>query len=71
MKYLILISVACLLGGIVSLTQVTLGVGLIGAACYLGIMARVTQANDEFNRQAARRELERAKAVIDANRPLP
>lgn len=36
--------------GLLSLTEATLGVGLVGAACYLGILARLCQADDQMHR---------------------
>jgi hypothetical protein len=62
MAILIVLSVAVLLYGVLSLSEATLGVGLICIACYLGIMARITQASD-YNRRSARAELERGKAA--------
>ncbi len=35
--------------GILSLTQATLGVGIIGVGCFFGILARLVQAADHQN----------------------
>ena len=46
----ILLIVLALLGGIVGglyLTQITVGVGLIGGACLLAILARIAQARNQ------------------------
>jgi hypothetical protein len=42
---LVLLSLIIAAGGVVSLTQATLGVGGIGFACLIGILARIAQAS--------------------------
>jgi len=42
---LILVSILVVAVGFLELTQTTFGVGLIGFACYLGILARLLQAD--------------------------
>ena len=45
MWWLIVLSVLALFLGLNYLTQATLGVGIIGIACYFGIVARIAQAH--------------------------
>jgi len=49
---MVIVSVAPAILDVGSLTQATEGVGLIGLACFLGIMARIKQAS-VHQRQAA------------------
>jgi len=43
--FLIVLSIFALLGGLLSLSNATMGVGVICVACYLAIMARIAQAD--------------------------
>ena len=45
MVFLIAVSVLVLIGGALTLSQATMGVGLVAVACYLAILARLVQAN--------------------------
>ena len=49
--YILLAVIAIIVAfvGVISLTQVTMGVGIIALACCLGIFARIVQA-EEYNR---------------------
>ena len=51
MPALIILSLLALVAGVLSLSNATLGVGLIGVACYIGILARLLQAATYQNRQ--------------------
>jgi hypothetical protein len=42
--FLVVLGLLVVLGGILSLTQATLGVGLIAIGCFLAILARLAQA---------------------------
>jgi hypothetical protein len=42
--FLVILGLLVVLGGILSLTQATLGVGLIAIGCFLAILARLAQA---------------------------
>ena len=48
---LVVLSTICALVGLSSLTEATLGVGLVAMGCWLGIMSRIrlvrTQGNDQ------------------------
>lgn len=46
---LVAISIFALLGAMLTVSKATLGVGLVGLACYLGIMARLVQADIQHN----------------------
>jgi hypothetical protein len=48
-------SLLCL-AGIFNLSNVTLGVGLIAVACFLGIFARLWQATNEADQAKSRHE---------------
>lgn len=54
----ILLLVGLLLAGagLLSLSQATLGIGLIGLACFCGITARLIQADHQHREEAKRRE---------------
>ena len=52
---LLIMSSALLFFGLTFLNQVTAGLGLIGAACFLGIMAIIAQA--EWHEKKARRDM--------------
>ncbi|MBI2846944.1 MAG: hypothetical protein HYX82_03585 [Chloroflexi bacterium] len=45
---LVLIAIIVTVIGAASLNQATLGVGLIGIACLIGILARIVQASKEW-----------------------
>jgi len=47
---LVILALLVLGAGVLSLSQATLGVGLIGIACFLGIMARLAQAEAHTSR---------------------
>jgi hypothetical protein len=52
---LVVVSLLCLLGGVASLSQATMGVGGIATACFLAILARIAQAsahNDQLKQGA-------------------
>jgi hypothetical protein len=49
-KILVGLAVAFLLGGLYTLTIATGGVGLIGAACFLGLCARMVQASQQHEK---------------------
>lgn len=59
---LVVLSTICALVGLSSLTEATLGVGLVAMGCWLGIMSRIrlvrtepkAQASDELYRIAQR-----------------
>ena len=42
--FLVILGILVVLGGILSLTQATMGVGLIAIGCFLAILARLAQA---------------------------
>jgi hypothetical protein len=44
-RLLAVIALLVALAGLISLSQATLGVGLIGFGCFLGILARLVQAS--------------------------
>lgn len=48
---LCLLAVAGVLFGGILLSEVTLGVGIIGAACLMGIFARMVQAMQHYEKQ--------------------
>ncbi len=45
-RILVVISVLVLLAGLNYLTPATVGVGVVGIACYVAILARIAQAQD-------------------------
>lgn len=59
---LVVLSTICALVGLSSLTEATLGVGLVAMGCWLGIMSRIrlvrtqhtVQASDELYRMMSR-----------------
>jgi succinate-acetate transporter protein len=44
---LILLSLVAIAGGILSMTQATMGAAIVGIGCFLGILARISQAYDQ------------------------
>jgi hypothetical protein len=65
MVALIILAVLAALVGLVSLSQATLGVGLICGGCLLGVLARIAQA------QAQHRELQEVLKRAGAATGLP
>lgn len=57
---LVLLSLAVCAVGLLTLTQATMGVGLICLACFLGILARLAQAREYFDAR-----------MVQAQRDLP
>ena len=57
------VSLLLILAGLGSLTQATLGVGLLCLACWLGIMMRVSQAAAQHG------DIVRALAAASSTRP--
>lgn len=43
-EFLVVTSILAVVYGILSLSQATMGVGLVGAALWLGVMARLAQS---------------------------
>ena len=58
----VMASVLFVLGGFVSMSQATIGVGSVAIACYLAIVARILQASAHADRLAAK---------VDALKPPP
>jgi hypothetical protein len=50
---LLVFAVSILVAGVASLGQATQGVGIIAVACFLAILARMLQANNQHNEQMA------------------
>jgi hypothetical protein len=50
---LVVLSTICALVGLSSLTEATLGVGLVAMGCWLGIMSRIRLVRTEPKAQAA------------------
>jgi len=48
--FLVILGLLVVLGGILSLTQATLGVGLIAIGCLLAILARLAQAEAQHRK---------------------
>ena len=48
--FLVILGLLVVLGGILSLTQATLGVGLIAIGCFLAILARLAQAEAQHRK---------------------
>jgi len=48
--FLVILGLLVVLGGILSLNQVTLGVGLIAIGCFLAILARLAQAEAQHRK---------------------
>ena len=48
---LIILGILALAVGFLSLTEATLGVGIVGLACFLGILARIAQAHEHWQDQ--------------------
>ncbi|MGD1146939.1 MAG: hypothetical protein ABR961_03180 [Thermoanaerobaculaceae bacterium] len=44
---LILVALLAVLGGLMSLSQATIGVGIVALACFLAILARIAQAKEQ------------------------
>jgi hypothetical protein len=45
---LLIVSTCAALGGLLSLSEATMGVGLIAFGCWLAILGRITQAGDHY-----------------------
>jgi hypothetical protein len=52
---LVIVGSLALLTGLDSLSQATEGVGFVGVACFLGIVARIAQA--EWHEKEAKRDM--------------
>ncbi|WP_158606133.1 hypothetical protein [Simplicispira hankyongi] len=48
--FLVILGILVVIGGILSLSQATLGVGLIAIGCFLAILARLAQAEAQHRR---------------------
>jgi len=78
-KLFIVLGLVAAAVGFFTLSEATMGVGIIGLACFLGILGRIAQAGDQheltmqlleaFVKERMRRDLE--AAGIDPNKYLP
>lgn len=64
--FLSLVAIAVAVLGVLSLSQATQGVGLIGLACFIGILTRIGQAG--MHREQQHKE---AVAALAAAQPVP
>jgi hypothetical protein len=67
-QLLVVLSVFVVIGGLLFASQVTAGVAIIGIACWMGIMARIAQADSQHNESqknitSIRKELEHDQMV--------
>jgi len=62
----VMASVLFVLGGFVSMSQATIGVGSVAIACYLAIVARILQASAHADRLAAKVDALKPPAPPDA-----
>ena len=57
---ILLCLIACIVAGValLTMTQATMGATLMAGACFLGILARVFQAQDQFTRVRNRMQIQ-------------
>lgn len=63
--FLIFLALLAAVAGIFMLTEATLGIGVIAMACFLGILARITQAGSHQNE--LKRELKSIRQPSTSN----
>lgn len=67
---LILLGILALGAGLLFLSEATTGVGIIGVACFLGILARIAQASEQHQKLMDALGLEEGETEAEAAEPV-